>query len=1026
MPVIFSVAQDKEGFIWLSTSKGGAYRFDGRNFTLFLKNDGFTNSLSSELYKDSQGNLWLCTNTDGLFKYDGKKFIKYKITDIPKHISTICEAGNLYWIGVDKDLYSFNGSRFRKAFSFTSRITSIKSDMKGNIWLLTRGNLYSYCIKSGKMKAEALGKDVKAFYFDKKGNKWYTFNNKIMKFGPKGSLSLKLPSGDGNLVSRSIIEDSYGNIWFSSIAGLLKYNGSKLESISLSQHTSENYCFSVFEDFEKNIWVGTTGSISKLQKNDFGFLENEIRELKTARFINEDWNGNYWFFSDHRILKYSCGKVKTFKIPEAFCGKFHAGIRDKNGNIWLASATALLKFDGKTFCSYYYTFKGGLPFLNGVSYDASARGIALGSNGKILLRRSKDQMEEFDGKSFRNISLKNDSLNFCRLLRENFKQNWLETGKNKIAVFNGKYYKTININCSETNRFIEDKKNLYIINTYERQEKRSKNSLYIINKSDAKVKCFGEKDGMPQSPIRIFCKDKFNNLWIFIREKGIVKFDVSESEKTGRLKFYEYPFPNSYKDQISIYHFVDNKGNIWVSSLSSWICFNPAEFVKTEPIIPKTYLISATLFSRNRQIQLLGSNNSLSKKTQLSYYDNYIKFQFGAVSFRDNEHIKYTYILEGLDTKWSELTNSNEITYTNLPPGKYRFRARVCSIVGSIYYESTNGAPAEFSFEILPPFWKTWWFYLVSLAAMSGAYFFVLKFWENRIQKRDLEELVNLRTKQLQEEKERVETINRELEKSKYQLFKINEIQTKWLDELSDSEQQLIELNKNKDEFFSIISHDLKSPFYSMIRYTESFLNDFNKLSSDEIREYTKALNNSSKGIYDLLEKLLDWSRIQTGRMEYKPVCYELTKQIRNVVDLHTGHLNKKKIKFINNIQNEIFVYADENMVRSVLSNFISNAIKFTPNGGKIQVSSFMLPDYVEIRVTDTGIGIDSESFSKLFRINHHFTTLGTSKEKGTGLGLIICKELVEMNKGKIFAESIPGKGSTFGFTLPLPAAQDK
>ncbi|MDP4174823.1 MAG: ATP-binding protein [Bacteroidota bacterium] len=1025
MPAILSVAQDKEGFIWLSSSKGGAYRFDGRNFRLFLKNDGFTNSISTELYRDSHDYLWLCTNTDGLFKYDGKRFIRYKITNIPKHISTICETGNLYWIGVDKDLYCFNGDRFRKVLSSSSRITSIKSDMKGNIWILTWEGLYSYCIKSGKMQTEVLSKDINAVFFDKKGNKWYTYNNKIIKFGPNGSLSLKLPSGSGNIVPRNIIEDSYGNIWFATNLGLFKYNGSKLECINLSKYMSDNFCFSVFEDFEKNIWVGTTGSLSKLQKNDFGFLENEIRELKSTRFINEDNNGNYWFFTDHKILKYSCGKVKTFNIPEAFCGKaFLAGIRDKNGNIWLASSNALLKFDGKSFYPYYYTFKG-LPFLNRLFYDISARGLALGNNGKILLRQNTDQIEEFDGKSFRNISLKNDSLNFCRLLREKFKQNWFEAGKNKIAVFNGQYYKTVNIKYSETNHFIEDEKNLYIINTYEKEEKKKKNSFYIINKSDGKVKCFGEKDGMTQDEIRIFCKDKLNNLWIFVRGKGIVKFDISESEKTGKLKFYEYPFPDSYKDQITICHFVDSKGNIWVSNFTSWICFNPAEFGKIEPLIPKTYLISATLFSRNRQIQLYDSNNSLSKQTQLPYYDNYIKFQFGAVCFRDNEHVKYTYILEGLDTKWSELTNSDEITYTNLPPGKYRFRARVCSIVGSIYYESIYGAPAEFSFEILPPFWKTWWFYLITLAVMSGAYFFILKFWENRIQKRDLERLVNLRTKQLQEEKERVETINRELEKSKYQLFKINEIQTKWLDELSDSEQQLIELNKNKDEFFSIISHDLKSPFYSIIRYTESFLSDFNKLTSDQIKEYTKALNSSSKSVYDLLEKLLDWSRIQTGRMEYKPVCYELTKQISNVVDLHTGHLNKKKIKFVNNIQNEIFVYADENMIRSVLSNFISNAIKFTPNGGKIQVSSSMLPDYVEIRVADTGIGIDSESFSKLFRINHHFTTLGTSKEKGTGLGLIICKEFVEMNKGKIFAESTPGKGSTFGFTLPLPTAQD-
>lgn len=229
---------------------------------------------------------------------------------------------------------------------------------------------------------------------------------------------------------------------------------------------------------------------------------------------------------------------------------------------------------------------------------------------------------------------------------------------------------------------------------------------------------------------------------------------------------------------------------------------------------------------------------------------------------------------------------------------------------------------------------------------------------------------------------------------------------------------QLNELNNTKDKFFSIIAHDLKSPFQSLLSSSELLATEIETLSNEEIIFFSKGINNSLKNLFGLLENLLQWSMMQRNILEYNPVSLNLNDTVNNIIEISNQSAVKKNVLISNNVDSRIFVNADVDMLRSIVQNLITNAIKFTPSEGRIIVSSIEQDDFVEVSVQDTGIGMEPYKSSELFNFNSLYTTNGTSGEKGTGLGLSLCKEFVERNGGKIWVESELGKGSKFRFTL--------
>lgn len=238
--------------------------------------------------------------------------------------------------------------------------------------------------------------------------------------------------------------------------------------------------------------------------------------------------------------------------------------------------------------------------------------------------------------------------------------------------------------------------------------------------------------------------------------------------------------------------------------------------------------------------------------------------------------------------------------------------------------------------------------------------------------------------------------------------------------ENKNNELKLIELNATKDKFFSIIAHDLKNPINSILGFSEHLIEKVNEKDYEQIGEFADIVRQSTNRALDLLMNLMVWAQSQSGRMEYNPAYFEIETIVNEAILLMKGNAEQKSIIILNKLSSGILVYADKAMLSTVLRNLISNAIKFTQPNGKITVTSVVQQNELTISVIDTGVGITKERINKLFKISEVYSTQGTQKEEGTGLGLILCKEFIEKNKGKIWAESLIGTGTTFYFSLPL------
>ncbi|MCX6151073.1 MAG: PAS domain S-box protein [Ignavibacteriales bacterium] len=230
---------------------------------------------------------------------------------------------------------------------------------------------------------------------------------------------------------------------------------------------------------------------------------------------------------------------------------------------------------------------------------------------------------------------------------------------------------------------------------------------------------------------------------------------------------------------------------------------------------------------------------------------------------------------------------------------------------------------------------------------------------------------------------------------------------------------ELMELNKSKDKFFSIVSHDLRSPFHGLLGLSSYLVSDYENLNKSEIKKLIDNLHVSTVNIFKYVENLLEWSRLQIGNIAHQPAQLDLQKSILYVFNLLSPNLLQKNISIEYHIEEKSNVFADQNMVNSILENLISNAIKFTISGGKIKISTEKQGSVIKTSITDNGIGIQQEILRKLFTLDSQYSTTGTSGEKGAGLGLLICKEMIEKNGGMLSVESIVGSGTTFHFTLP-------
>lgn len=255
--------------------------------------------------------------------------------------------------------------------------------------------------------------------------------------------------------------------------------------------------------------------------------------------------------------------------------------------------------------------------------------------------------------------------------------------------------------------------------------------------------------------------------------------------------------------------------------------------------------------------------------------------------------------------------------------------------------------------------------------------------------------------------------------------------------EIEDLQRQNVELkesNISKDKFFGIFAHDLKNPFQGLLGFIDLLYEDLDELTNEQVKEYLSNVRNASYHTYTLLENLLEWSRIQSGKMPFTPSVFDIRDEVSSVISVLDNNATQKDILLINEVDPGILVEADKNMIHSVIQNLITNSIKFSNSQGRVVIRTRAPKilvtsqnqrnsserNWLEVSISDNGIGIPDEILPKLFKLNGQYSQPGTANEPGTGLGLVLCHEMVEKNGGRIWAESIAGQGTTFVFTIPL------
>jgi signal transduction histidine kinase len=375
-------------------------------------------------------------------------------------------------------------------------------------------------------------------------------------------------------------------------------------------------------------------------------------------------------------------------------------------------------------------------------------------------------------------------------------------------------------------------------------------------------------------------------------------------------------------------------------------------------------------------------NVTYMEEVILDYKHRFFSIEFSALNNLQPAKLRYSYIMENLETDWNNAGTRNYVSYTNMKPGSYTLQVVAENLDG---YQSD---PLSLRIVVTPPYWQSWWFILLEVIVASAIAVMIYIY------------LVKSRTNKL-------------LKYQNQQISQANEA-------LRKSEKNLMELNATKDKFFSIISHDLKNPFSSLLSISDLMVESFDDAEKEDHRAGFKKINQSVKHLLDLLENLLTWSRSQRGRIKYEPVRFNLSTLIQENINLHKLLAEKKGIMLLSPQEDEVFAYGDRDMINSVVRNLLTNAVKFTPREKKVEIKLKKSEEAIRVSVEDQGVGIPKEYLNKLFRIDEKIKSTGTDGEKGTGLGLIICREFVEKNGGEIFVRSEPGEGSTFSFTIPM------
>ncbi|MET3127777.1 signal transduction histidine kinase/ligand-binding sensor domain-containing protein/DNA-binding response OmpR family regulator [Arcicella rosea] len=1044
------ILQDKKGFLWFGT-RNGLNRYDGVKFTTFENIVSDTSSLShnyiTTLFEDSKGNIWVGTMEGGLnlFSKENETFIHFKSNKKQgsiSHNNITCiyeDKNHKLWIGTENGLNYYVPEK--NSFVFfryingnpksinSNNISAIFEDSHYNLWLGTKGGglklfdqkhqkFISYVNEVNNPKSIS-NNVINSAFKDSKKQVWLGTQNGLNRLVEnQNGITFERyqhekndPNSLGNNVIVCLSEDLNGRIWMGTqLNGLYIYNQQKntftnfypdpLQPYSISS----NSVWSVYRDRMGTMWLGARNrGINKwdyyhkqFKHYNLSVSGNQKLNNNDVTCFQEDELGNLWIGTDGGGLNYFDRKTnKQFRYFYNPKDKNSLGSNavislhiDKKKNLWVGTwGGGLNLFDKttRTFKHYLHTSNKGANMKGEnvyAMYEDSFGNFWVGTyyGGLNLYEPTTDSFKQFLNDPNNPNSL---GSNLISVIFEDSRKNlWIGTfggGLDRLNRKDGKFTFTHNkfegsksgrIGSNLINAIIEDSKHNLWIGTGK--------GLYKFDDNKDIFTEYSKENGLPDNVINGLIEDKKGFLWISTNQ-GISKFDPAKE------KFINYSVADGLQSPefLKGSFFKSKAGEFFFGGINGYNSFFPENILEKKnklPLCLTELKINNILIKPNQKDSPLKRHISETQAITLSHDNNDFSIGFASLNYSAPQNAQFAYILEGYDENWHHTSIDRNASYAKVPSGSYTFRVKSL--------DTNDKTEVKLSITVLPPWWKTWWAYLLYLLISMA-----LLWWYRQ-----------LIIKQMR--------LESDLKLEHLELTKMQE------------------LERLKSNFFAKISHEFRTPLTMILSPLKDMYHD--TFEGNPKNQYQLMIRNAER-LLRLINQLLDLSKLDSGKMTLVTTKFNLIDFLKPIFLSFEPFAQKKGLTYVLDCSSEdIFVLADADKIEKIITNLLSNAFKFTESGSIVlsikaveqrKNEDLDLNQYVEITVSDSGIGIPQDNLSYIF--DHFYQVVHNHhKNEGTGIGLSLTKELVELHKGTISVESQISKGSTFKILLPLGVEQ--
>lgn len=1013
---IRSMMEDSLGNLWFGSSYGVS-RYDGNTFLHFTTESGLTHNSVSCMHQDKNGDIWFGTGK-GVTQYDGQQFFHYTKTEGFANCSVqdIYESSNGdLWFGTNQGLILLKrdaaGDQFiqytKEHGLVSDYVLSIASDDRGYLWFGTGEGVSRYDgtgFTNYTSQSGLISNFIYSIFKDNHGDLWFGTDRGVSRYD--GEVFVNYLNQEDDVLQGgvlAIMEDKRGDIWLGTNQGILRYE-SKLGKEKLTQYTTEDGLSSlrvrsIIEDSDGILWFGTGGGGVNRFKNT-GFTHYTSTEGLTDNgivFVEEDLEGNLWFGTDKGLNRYQGNSFTHFTTREGLLDNdIRCGILDDRGKMWFGTAKGLSRFDGDVFTNY--TEVQGLPDDEVVSLLEDRNGwFWMGTRAGICHFNPQDLRDK------KLWFLREDSLinNAIHTLLEDAEGNiWMasEKGLWRYTPQSGggmlTHFTTENglLNDYVTTLYEDSKGNIWL-------GTMSGLNLYDADAEGDQFIDYTVKDGLGNNVIWSIKEDRKNNLWLST-EKGITMLRPVASEKeTAKPDFNFYTFDKGDGLKRLDFHAnsvcLDRQNRMWWGSEGATMLDLSLFQLATEP--PKFLHLTNIDVNQEfvdyrrlpdgldnaafqRRNALGNSFDSVSAfynyplNLDLPYHLDHLTFHFSANAWDRPHRVEYQYYMKGLENDWGQIRNEPTVDYRNLSYGHYSFmvRARVDEGVWS--------EPVTYKFHIRPAPWWSWWswtLYLLTFFGISvGLTYLMKKRW-----------LLKTQLKEVQEKSDK---------------FKRRE--------------------NFRSKVYTNLTHEFRTPLSVILGMAEQIETDPGRY----LKQGVDLIQKNGNKLLRLINQLLDLAKLEDNSLKLDLKRGDIISYLDYCAKSFKNFARKEGVtlNFESNVRRVVMDY-DPEQVDHIMTNLISNAIKFTPSGGFVTVSADRRDNDLMIEVEDTGMGIASENLDQVFNRFYQVDASITRENEGTGIGLAHTYELVKLMEGDIEVMSTKGQGTTFVVRLPIRLSTD-